>query len=85
RSLNPARALCPARRPSRYMSPDVGDVLFGDDGRVLRLSSGPSVAAFTPDGCALVTVGCAEQDEMDPIDVWFLNGPDGPAAPDPAP
>ncbi|MEU0952013.1 hypothetical protein ABZ353_06550 [Streptomyces niveus] len=83
-SVITARAVWTASGPLAFMSSDVGDVLFGDDGRVLRLSSGPSVAAFTPDGRALVTVGCAEQDEMDPIDVWFLNGPDGPAAPDPA-
>ncbi|MFE3251538.1 WD40 repeat domain-containing protein [Streptomyces sp. NPDC059209] len=80
-SVITARAVWTDGGPLAFMSSDVGDVLFGDDGRVLRLSSGPSVAAFTPDGRALVTVGCAEQDEMDPIDVWFLNGPDGPGAP----
>lgn len=84
-SVITARAVWTASGPLAYMSSDVGDVLFGDDGRVLRLSTGPSVAAFTPDGRALVTVGCAEQDEMDPIDVWFLNGPDGPDGQDPAP
>lgn len=81
-SVITARAVWTAHGPLAFMSSDVGGVLFGDDGRVLRLSSGPSVAAFTPDGRALVTVGCVEQDEMDPIDVWFLDGPDGPRSPD---
>ncbi|QHY97663.1 hypothetical protein SSPS47_21390 [Streptomyces sp. S4.7] len=76
-SVITARAVWTASGPLAFMSSDVGDVLFGGDGRVLRLSSGPSVGAFTPDGRALVTVGCAEQDEMDPIDVWFLDGPAG--------
>ncbi|WP_329035201.1 hypothetical protein OIE71_21015 [Streptomyces sp. NBC_01725] len=76
-SVITARAVWTASGPLAFMSSDVGDVLFGGDGRVLRLSSGPSIGAFTPDGRALVTVGCTEQDEMDPIDVWFLDGPAG--------
>ncbi|WP_329382896.1 WD40 repeat domain-containing protein [Streptomyces sp. NBC_01716] len=78
-SVVTARAVWTANGPLAFMSSDVGDVLFGADGRVLRVSAGASVAAFTPDGRALITVGCADQDEMDPIDVWFLDAMD-PAA-----
>ncbi|WP_405795555.1 hypothetical protein [Streptomyces sp. NBC_01506] len=79
-SVYTARAAWTANGPLAFMSSDDGDILFGD-GRVRRLSSKPSLAAFTPDGRALVTVGGAEQDEMEPVDVWFLDGPDGPDGP----
>ncbi|MFD3521011.1 hypothetical protein [Streptomyces sp. NPDC058653] len=76
-----ARAAWTANGPVAFMSSDVGDVLFKEDGRVLRLSGGPSIAGFTPDGRTLITVGCGDEDEMDPIDVWFLDAMDPAARP----
>lgn len=75
-SVITARATWTAGGPYAFMSSDAGDVLFRADGRVLRLSAGPSIGAFTPDGRVLITVGCADQDEMDPVDVWFLDAMD---------
>ncbi|GAB3965971.1 hypothetical protein GCM10029978_030040 [Actinoallomurus acanthiterrae] len=49
-----------------------GGVLFDGDGRVLLTEPSHRVVSFTPDGRALIGVTMVGEDNLDPVDVWFL-------------
>lgn len=73
------RAIWTAAGPFAFIGADFGSVLFNGRGQTLWADPASALAAFTPDGRALVVV----QEE---IDAWFLDGlalPDD-AAPPPA-
>ncbi|MDT0319553.1 WD40 repeat domain-containing protein [Streptomyces millisiae] len=78
-----ARAVWTAAGPYAFVGTDFGSLLFDGQGRTLWADPAGAMAAFTPDGRALVVV----QEE---IDAWFLAGcaPPADAAPpggDPGP
>ncbi|WP_207931357.1 hypothetical protein, partial [Streptomyces sp. 8K308] len=67
-----ARAVWTAAGPHAFIGTDFGSLLFDGQGRTLWADPASAMAAFTPDGRALVVV----QEE---IDAWFLAGCAPPA------
>ncbi|GAA4639233.1 hypothetical protein GCM10023196_100040 [Actinoallomurus vinaceus] len=68
------RAAWTGRGPLAHLSVQRrGGVLFDGDGRVLLTEPSIRIVSFTPDGHALVGVTSLEEDNLDPIDVWFLD------------
>ncbi|RBM11959.1 hypothetical protein DEH69_22095 [Streptomyces sp. PT12] len=77
------RAIWTGDGPYGFIGADFGSLLFDGQGRTLWADPAPAIAAFTPDGAALVTV-------QDDIEAWFLAGlaPPGDATaapPEPGP
>ncbi|MGK5529072.1 WD40 repeat domain-containing protein [Streptomyces sp. URMC 129] len=74
------RAIWTAAGPFAFIGADFGSVLFDGRGQTLWADPASALAAFTPDGRALVVV-------QEDIDAWFLDGlarPDDAAPPPPA-
>ncbi|WP_049569588.1 WD40 repeat domain-containing protein [Streptomyces sp. SBT349] len=75
-----ARAIWTQAGPYGFIGADFGSLLFDGEGRTLWADPAAAIAAFTPDGLALVTV-------QDDIEAWFLAGlaPSPDAGPPPPP